>query len=162
MAPSLEEPVASQQAANVVVPKKAAGAEKPLVDYEPGRTTVADHKEYAYDDLLPRFPDIHWDPIGEIPYEDKGLHGDPEFKNLRAIASDIYDYNPKIGTEVHGVDLANLTDAQKNDIARLIALRGVVFFRGQHNLDIESQRELGKYFGTLHKVRDVQSSHHSS
>lgn len=159
MAPSLEEPVVSQQAANVVVPKKVvAGAEKPLVDYEPGRTTVADHKDYPYNDLLPRFPDVHWDTLEEVPYEDKAALGDPEFKNLRAIASDIYDYNPKIGTEVYGVDLANLTDAQKNDVARLIAVRGVVFFRNQKNLDIQSQRELGQYFGNLHKVRKLLSS----
>lgn len=159
MTPSLEEPVHSRQAATVVVPTKVVGgAEKHLVDYQPGRTSVTDHKDYAHNDLLPRFPDIHWEPLGEVPYEDKASLGDPEFKNLRAIATDIFDYNPKIGTEVHGVDLANLTDAQKNDVARLIAHRGVVIFRGQDNLDIESQRELGKYYGTLHKVRELLSS----
>lgn len=53
--------------------------------------------------------------------------------------------------QIHGVDLANLSDAQKNDLARLIATRGVVFFRNQKNLGIDEQRELGKYFGELHK-----------
>jgi sulfonate dioxygenase len=153
MAPSLEEPIAQPVGNNIVVPKKVAGSETPKVDYEPGRTVVEDHDNYDYSHLLPRFPDVKWEPLGEIPYADKGLLGDPEFKNLRSIASDIFDYTPKIGTEVHGVDLTKLTDAQKNDIARLIAIRGVVFFRGQDNFDIESQRELGKYFGTLHKVR---------
>ncbi|KAK2754784.1 hypothetical protein FQN54_006677 [Arachnomyces sp. PD_36] len=151
MAPSLEEPVASQQAGTVIVPKKVDAAGKTQIDYEPGRTIVQEHKDYQYTDLLPRFPDLHWDAIPEIPYSDKGLLGDPEFKSLRSAASDIYDYTPKIGTEVHGVDLSNLTDAQKNDIARLISIRGVVFFRNQDNFDIEAQRELGKYFGTLHK-----------
>lgn len=101
--------------------------------------------------MRPRFPDITWPPYSETPYADKGLLGDPNFKHLLADATDVFDYNPKIGTEVHGVDLANLTDLQKNDLARLIATRGVVFFRNQKNLDIDAQKELGQYFGNLHK-----------
>jgi alpha-ketoglutarate-dependent taurine dioxygenase len=89
--------------------------------------------------------------LTEVPYQDKGFEGDPHFRNLLSAATDVFDYNPKIGTEIHGIDLANLTDAQKNDLARLIATRGVVFFRDQKNFDIEAQRELGKYFGTLHR-----------
>lgn len=120
--------------------------------YVPGRTVVTKYDEtYEYEDLRPRFPDITWPAYQEIPYADKGLLGDPEFKNLLADATDVFDYNPKIGTEVHGVDLANLTDFQKNDLARLIATRGVVFFRNQKNFGIDEQRELGKYFGELHK-----------
>ncbi|OAL54357.1 alpha-ketoglutarate-dependent taurine dioxygenase [Pyrenochaeta sp. DS3sAY3a] len=120
--------------------------------YVPGRTVVKKYDEtYEYEDLRPRFPDITWPAYQEIPYADKGLLGDPEFKNLLADATDVFDYNPKIGTEVHGVDLANLTDLQKNDLARLIATRGVVFFRNQKNFGIDEQRELGKYFGELHK-----------
>jgi sulfonate dioxygenase len=44
-----------------------------------------------------------------------------------------------------------LSDAQKNDLVRLISTRGVVFFRNQDDFDIEAQRELGRYFGTLHR-----------
>ncbi|PSN62135.1 alpha-ketoglutarate-dependent taurine dioxygenase [Corynespora cassiicola Philippines] len=121
------------------------------LDYVPGRTAVEKYDEtYEYEDLRPRFPEVKWPALGEIPYEDKGLLGDQQFKNLLSSATDVFDYNPKIGTEVHGVDLANLTDAQKNDLARLIATRGVVFFRNQKNFGIEKQRELGQYFGQLH------------
>lgn len=122
------------------------------INYVPGRHPVEKYDEtYEFEDLRPSFPDIHWPALTEVPYHDKGLLGDPEFKNLLSGATDVVDYNPKIGTEVHGIDLANLTDAQKNDLARLIATRGVVFFRNQVNFDIDAQRELGKYFGTLHK-----------
>ena len=48
-----------------------------------------------------------------------------------------------------GVKLSQLTDAQKNDLARLVATRGVVFFRKQEALDIEPQRKLGNYFATI-------------
>ncbi len=120
--------------------------------YIPGRTTVKTHDEtYEYEDLRPRFPDLSWPAYEETPYTDKGQLGHPEFKNLLADATDVFDYNPKIGTEVHGVELTTLTDPQKNDLARLIATRGVVFFRNQKNFGIDEQRELGKYFGQLHK-----------
>lgn len=150
MAPGLVEPVAIQTAATAADPKNQTKTN--VLNYTPGRSPVKKYDEtYEYEDLKPSFPDIKWPPLTELPYEDKGLLGDPEFKNLLSSATDIFDYNPKIGTEIHGIDLANLTDAQKNDLARLIAIRGVVFFRNQKNFDIEAQRELGKYFGHLHK-----------
>jgi taurine dioxygenase len=88
--------------------------------------------------------------LEKVTYNDKGLLGDPSFKNLFANATDVFDYNPKLGTEVHGVDLANLSDAAKNDLALLIATRGVVFFRNQRNFSIDAQRKLAAYYGTLH------------
>ncbi|CAF9917081.1 MAG: hypothetical protein HETSPECPRED_003116 [Heterodermia speciosa] len=122
-----------------------------VVQYAPGRTHVVDHEFYEHEDLRPSFPDFSWEPLTELPYHDRGIHGHPQFSNLLAGATDVFDYNPKIGTEVHGVNLAKLTNAQKDDLARLISIRGVVFFRDQADLDIDSQRELGRYFGKLHK-----------
>ena len=119
--------------------------------YEPGRTSVEVNEVYEHQDLLPSFPNVHWKVLTEVPYHDKGLKGHPQFRNLLDAATDVFDYNPKIGTEVHGVNLANLTDAQKNDLARLISVRGVVFFRSQVDFNIEAQRKLGQYFGKLHK-----------
>lgn len=120
--------------------------------YEPGRTKIEEEQlTYEYEDLRPCFPDVHWEPLTEIPYVDRGLEGDPHFRNLLASASDVFDYNPKIGTEIHGIELADLTSAQKNDLARLVATRGVVFFRNQTKLDINAQLELGRHFGELHK-----------
>ena len=124
---------------------------KKVMDYEPGRTVVESHDVYEHEDLRPSFPDIRWKALEEVPYHDKGLQGDPHFRNLLDSATDIFDYNPKIGTEIHGVNLAKLTNAQKDDLARLVSIRGVVFFRDQTDLDIDAQRELGAYFGKLHK-----------
>lgn len=157
MAPSLEEPVAPQPLAQFTVPKKVV-AEDNKFGYVPGRTTVERHDNYAHEDLLPSFPHIHWDPIEPVPYEDRGIRGDPKFRNLLQDATAVFDYTPKIGTEIHGVDLSKLNDAQRDDLARLIAYRGVVFFRDQKQFDIEAQRELGKYFGKLHKVGDSKPS----
>ncbi|KAI9873609.1 MAG: hypothetical protein M1830_010803 [Pleopsidium flavum] len=150
MAPSLEEPIRSSPA---IHGSKLNGAleKSPKLTYEPGRTIVESHDEYEHNDLRPIFPNVHWEPLVEVPYHDKGIEGHPKFRNLLDSATDVFDYNPKIGTEVHGINLARLTDAQKNDLARLIATRGVVFFRNQVDFDIEAQRKLGQYLGTLHK-----------
>lgn len=119
--------------------------------YEPGRTKVETHESYAFEDLCPRFPNLKWEPLREVPYKDKALQGDGRFRNLLRNATTVFDYNPKIGTEITGIDLARLTTAQQNDLARLVSERGVVFFRNQDNFDIEAQRALGAYYGKLHK-----------
>ena len=152
MAPSLEEPTIGFH--SLVNPKSAfpSPLKKALArPYEPGNTVREDHELYEYEDLRPSFPDIFWEPIEEVPYRDKGLDGSEDFHNLLDAATDVFDYNPKIGTEIHGIKLTQLTDSQKNDLARLIATRGVVFFRNQDDFDIEEQRELGRYFGKLHR-----------
>ncbi|MCJ1305875.1 hypothetical protein MMC08_008692, partial [Hypocenomyce scalaris] len=150
MAPSLEEPVHFQTYTQIKTKLDSAWPESVVVTapaaYEPGRTAVESHDAYGHDDLLPTFPNVHWDPLTEVPYHDRGIQGHPRFRNLLDAATDVFDYNPKIGTEVHGINLANLTDAQKDDLARLIATRGVVFFRNQTDFDIDAQRDLGQYF----------------
>ncbi|OQD91130.1 hypothetical protein PENANT_c001G04102 [Penicillium antarcticum] len=150
MAPSLIEPVVAPTTHfTVKAPKKDLADNK--FGYQPGRTQVKTHDNYAYEDFLPRFPDVHWPALEETPYEDKGLRGDPKFRNLLRDACGVFDHNPKIGTEVQGVDLSKLDNAQRDDLARLIAYRGVVFFRNQKNFDINAQRDLGRYLGKLHK-----------
>ncbi|OQE27561.1 hypothetical protein PENSTE_c004G09921 [Penicillium steckii] len=156
MAPSLVDPIlpSAPSFGNISLPIK--GKVNPIANdnkfgYVPGRTIVENHDNYPHEDFLPRFPDVHWGPIAEHVYEDRGIQGDPKFRNLLQDATAVFDYNPKIGTEIHGVDLATLTDAQKDDLARLVSYRGVVFFRSQKNFDIQSQRALGQHFGKLHK-----------
>ena len=151
MAPSLVAPLNTAWKENNSSDRAKSSNKSSQIDYEPGHTKAEAHEVYEYDDLRPSFPDIHWGPLTELPYQDKGIQGHPHFSNLLDAATDVFDYNPKIGTEIHGVNLAKLTDAQKDDLARLIATRGVVFFRNQTDLDIDAQRELGKYYGTLHK-----------
>lgn len=160
MAPLLEEPVAPSTLKQFTTPKKVVAGDNKF-GYVPGRTAVEEHDNYAHDDLLPSFPDLHWGPIEHIPYEDRGIRGDSKFRSLLQDATAVFDYNPKIGTEIHGVDLSKLNDAQRDDLARLIAYRGVVFFRNQKEFDFEAQRELGKYFGKLHKVSVSRLSEYS-
>lgn len=53
-----------------------------------------------------------------------------------------------IGTEIHGVQLAQLTDQQKDELGLLIAERSVVFFRDQE-ISPEQQLKLGEWYGEV-------------
>ncbi len=91
------------------------------------------------------------------PFEviDKGSLADKTKPNLFQTSDptvSITKLTPRIGTEIKGLQLSQLNDAQKNELALLIAERGVVVFRGQDFKDIgpQKQKEFGEYFGKLH------------
>lgn len=134
------------------VPRKETLAPENKFHYEPGHPPIETPSPQTNEDLLPVYPDIHENPLGDIPYEDRGLRGDPKFRTLFSAASDVYDVMPKIGTEIRGLDLGKINDAQRDELARLVAVRGVVFFRDQTGFDVSAQRELGRYLGRLYKV----------
>uniref|UniRef100_K3W7K6 TauD/TfdA-like domain-containing protein n=1 Tax=Globisporangium ultimum (strain ATCC 200006 / CBS 805.95 / DAOM BR144) TaxID=431595 RepID=K3W7K6_GLOUD len=107
------------------------------------------HAEFEHPELLSVYPDTKYDPIPVLPYEDRALKADPTFKNLLAGDVTVTHLAPKIGTELSGIQLHELTDAQKDELALLIAHRGVVFFRDQ-DITIDQQLDLGRYYGPLH------------
>jgi hypothetical protein len=64
-------------------------------------------------------------------YVDPGTRADPEKKALFGAATKVIHLTKHIGTELVGVQLKDLTDQQKDELALLIAERSVVFFRDQ-------------------------------
>jgi len=81
-------------------------------------------------------------------YKDAALRADPEKKELFGAAKAVNHLTSHIGTEIIGVHLKDLNDKQKDELALLVAERGVVFFRDQ-NLSPQEQEALGKYWGEL-------------
>jgi sulfonate dioxygenase len=83
------------------------------------------------------------------------LDADPAKPNLLKTGDpnvEVTRLTPRIGTEIKGLQLSQLNDAQKDELALLIAERGVVVFRDQDFKDIspEKQKEFGQSFGPLH------------
>ncbi|KAL7309169.1 hypothetical protein PS15m_011282 [Mucor circinelloides] len=95
------------------------------------------------------YPKVHYPPLEPFEHNDPGKLADPKKASLYDNAEKIFDLTPTLGTEIHGIQLSQLTDQQKNDLALLAAERGVVFFRDQ-DIDAYQAVELGKYFGPLH------------
>jgi hypothetical protein len=79
---------------------------------------------------------------------DAGSRADPEKKALFNAATKIIHLTNHIGTEIVGLQLKDLTDRQKDELALLIAERSVVFFRDQ-DLPPQQQRALGEYYGEV-------------
>ncbi|CDO96530.1 unnamed protein product [Kluyveromyces dobzhanskii CBS 2104] len=113
-----------------------------------------DYREkVAYPDFLPS-----WDPRQKYPpikfhkYEDPGLRADPNFPNLLNGKATLKPLTPKIGTKITGIQLTQLSDAAKDELALLIAQRGIVIFENQDFIDKGPgyAEEYGKHFGKLH------------
>lgn len=84
----------------------------------------------------------------ERAYIDPGSRADKEKKALFSAATKITDLTTHIGTEIEGLQLSDLTDQQKDELALLISERSVVFFRNQ-DLSPQKQQDLGAYLGEV-------------
>ncbi|KAL2829640.1 taurine dioxygenase [Aspergillus pseudoustus] len=81
--------------------------------------------------------------------KDRGLFADPNLPNLFADPGVTrVDVTPSLGTLIKGLQLSSLTDAQKDELALLVAHRGVVFFRDQ-DITAQGQRDLFDYYGMV-------------
>ncbi|RDB25948.1 putative alpha-ketoglutarate-dependent sulfonate dioxygenase [Hypsizygus marmoreus] len=105
---------------------------------------------YEHAQYKPSFPNVSWEPLTEVQVTERGLFADPSKKSLLKAAQTVKHLTPVIGTEILGLDLRQLSDSQKDELALLVAERGVVFFRDQP-INIHEQLDLARYFGPLHK-----------
>ena len=97
----------------------------------------------------------HFPPIQPFEFQDRGLAANKEKPHLLSADNpdlQVTKLTPVIGTEIRGLQLSQLDDAQKDELALLIAERGVVIFRDQDFKDIgpEKQKAFARYFGPLH------------
>jgi len=98
--------------------------------------------------------DEKYKPLDFSPHIDPGSRADPSFPNLFSEGSSVKTKNvtPKFGTEVFNVQLSELNDEGKDELALFVAQRGLAIFRNQ---DFASKgpgfiTEYAKHFGPLH------------
>lgn len=86
-------------------------------------------------------------PVKEFtPKKDRAFFANPAKTSLLEAATKVKHLTPYIGTELEGIQLSQLTDEQKDELALLAAERGVVFFRNQ-DIDIDQQYALTRHYG---------------
>jgi sulfonate dioxygenase len=113
-------------------------------------------QQYKYDHYLPVYDETtKFPPTEPFEFVDRGSKADkakPHLLNTTDGKVEVTKLTPRVGTEIKGLQLSELTDVQKDELALLIAERGVVVFRGQDFKDIgvQKQKEFGSYFGRLH------------
>ncbi|KIW69879.1 hypothetical protein PV04_02198 [Phialophora macrospora] len=99
-------------------------------------------------------------PVKEFePPTDRAFFADPEKKSLLSAAKEVRKLTPYIGTELVGIQLSQLTDKQKDELALLVAERGVVFFRDQ-DLTLDQQYELNAHYGIQDRDPNQQDPKH--
>ena len=77
---------------------------------------ASEHLLYLAHPIQPSFPDVSWEPLKEVKVIDKGLRANSEKNNLLSAASKAITLTPTIGTELQGIDLRQLSDAQKDEL----------------------------------------------
>ncbi|CAM1502483.1 Fc.00g044670.m01.CDS01 [Cosmosporella sp. VM-42] len=84
--------------------------------------------------------------------EEPGIRADRSKASLLKGAT-VANITPRIGTEVRGVQISNLSKEGLDELALLAAERGVLVFRDQDFADIgfDKQREIVKHYGPLHQ-----------
>ncbi|KAF3801397.1 putative alpha-ketoglutarate-dependent sulfonate dioxygenase [Colletotrichum gloeosporioides] len=117
---------------------------------------IHDQRQYKYSQYLPVYDEkTSFPPLQPFEFNDRGLVANKEKLNLLPKDSSTIKatkLTPVIGTEIRGLQLSQLDDRQKDELALLIAERGVVVFRDQDfkDISVEKQKEFGSYFGPLH------------
>lgn len=84
----------------------------------------------------------------EREHVDAGARADKSKSALLSAAKEVIHLTSHIGTEIVGLQLKDLTDQQKDELALLIAERSVVFFRDQ-DITPQEQKKLGEHFGEV-------------
>ncbi|KAF2673078.1 alpha-ketoglutarate-dependent taurine dioxygenase [Microthyrium microscopicum] len=149
MAPAAIEPIDSR-IKDVIVPVKnnkvpipetaRARLEKAGIDLSGG---------YPYRPAAPLYLDDAYNVRNdEREYKDVGARADKSKSALFSAAKEVKHLTSHIGTEIVGLQLKDLTDQQKDELALLIAERSVVFFRDQ-DISPQQQKALGEYYGEI-------------
>lgn len=113
--------------------------------------TVWDACQYPH--YLPTWdPEQKFPPLEPFEHYEHGKDADPSFPDLLREGVASTDLTPSIGSEVRGLQLSSLSDAGKDQLARFVAERKVVAFRGQDfkDLPIQEALDFGAYFGRHH------------
>lgn len=103
-----------------------------------------------YPEYLPTWDPVWFDPITPFAYEDPALRVKDKTKpNLLVPGVKVSHIQPSLGSIVEGVQLSQLSDAAKDELALLVAERKVVAFPDQDLIDAgpARQAEFMRYFG---------------
>jgi sulfonate dioxygenase len=116
--------------------------------------TEAAEEPYKYAHLMPVYSKDKYPPLEPFEHVDAGsralTHANPRsFLD----AAKVVELTPEFGSDVRGVNLAELTPDQKDELALEVARRGVVVFRDQMDFIDRGPgfyTEWGRHFGLLH------------
>ncbi|KAE8343758.1 hypothetical protein BDV24DRAFT_161067 [Aspergillus arachidicola] len=89
-------------------------------------------------------------PLEPFEHHEHGKNADPTFPDLFPPGAGVIEHlTPQFGSEVSGIQLSQLTDKGRDQLALFVAQRKVVAFRDQDfaHLSIDDALDYGGYFG---------------
>ncbi|KAL8711941.1 MAG: hypothetical protein Q9220_003637 [cf. Caloplaca sp. 1 TL-2023] len=136
--------------------EQAAGAKafnRKLEEEGDEKHTKATHTKYlpVWDNPVDG-PNGKYAPLKPFDHVEHGLAADKTFPDILTPSVKADDLTPTIGTVLEGVQLSQLSDAGKDQLALLTARRKLLVFRNQDfaSLPIKEALEIGGYFGRHH------------
>ncbi|KAJ7914322.1 TauD-domain-containing protein [Mycena leptocephala] len=127
-------------------------AEDPVITYDINLSyhdaslekPVIKHPEYT-----PTWNKIWFDKLPPFEFSDPALRADKQKTNLLTSSTVVEDITPKMGTVLRNVQLSQLSDQAKDELALLISERKIVAFPDQDLIDAgpEAQQKFMNYFG---------------
>lgn len=114
-----------------------------------------DRKGSKFPEFLPTWnPNDKNEPLKFFKHEDVGSRADPSFPNLFPKHQDFTHkrVTPKLGSEIEGIQLSQLNDKAKDELALLVAQRGIAIFRDQDfaTKGLDFVVDFTKHYGPLH------------
>lgn len=103
-----------------------------------------------YPQYLPSWDPVWFDPLQPFKYEDPALRVHDRSKpNLLTPGVKVNHIQPKVGSVVEGLQLSQLSDTAKDELALLIAERKVLAFPDQDLIDAgpDAQEQFMRHFG---------------
>jgi sulfonate dioxygenase len=112
----------------------------------------AEKSSSKYSQYLPTWEPVFFDPLPPFEFVDPALHADKAKRNLLKDGVVSKNISPKMGTELTGIQLTELSNAAKDELALLVAERKCVVIRDQNFKDTGPafQQEFANYFGKPH------------
>jgi sulfonate dioxygenase len=92
---------------------------------------VIKHPEYT-----PTWNKIWFDKLPPFEFSDPALRADKQKPNLLTPAAVVEEISPKMGTVLRNVQLSQLSDQAKDELALLISERKIVAFPDQDIIDL--------------------------
>ncbi|RMY05690.1 hypothetical protein D0867_09946 [Hortaea werneckii] len=131
--------------------KEAFAQSAATTNYDGELKGSAKHPPAAYPHYLPYWDNVTYPPLKPFEAIEHGKDADPTFPNLLAGAH-VSDLTANIGAEVQGVQISQLSNAGKDELALFVAKKKVVAFRNQDLADLPIQQALdfAEYYGPSH------------
>ena len=125
---------------------------------------IDEHAAAKYKNYLPTWnPDEKYPPLHPFEHVERGKDADPALPMFYNDRVHIEDLTPRAGSEVSGIQLSQISDKGKDQLALLVARRKCVVFREQDFADLPIDKALawGGYFGRhhIHPVSGAPKGH---